>query len=100
MSFQKIKTRILPALLLTLLASCSTKQTPIPPTDTTAVTEIEEIVIESSTLSAEQHLALAETLSSDEAVPELITATKLFFNKKNFLLIYSQTFELLSLGKW
>ena len=85
MSFQKIKTRILPALLLTLLASCSTKQTPIPPTDTTAVTEIEEIVIESSTLSAEQHLALAETLSSDEAVPELITATKLFFQQKNHL---------------
>ncbi|MCJ8295800.1 MAG: penicillin-binding protein activator [Colwellia sp.] len=85
MSFQKVKTHILPALLLTLLASCSTKQTPVPATDSPAVTEIEEIVIDSSTLSAEQHLALAQTLAGDEAVAELITATKLFFQQQSYL---------------
>lgn len=85
MSFQKVKTRILPALLLTLLASCSTKQTPVPATDSPTVTEIEEIVIDSSTLSAEQHLALAQTLANGEALTELITATKLFFQQKKHL---------------
>ncbi|WP_081967848.1 penicillin-binding protein activator [Colwellia psychrerythraea] len=85
MYIQQIKSLILPALLLTLLASCSTKEPPLTPTVTKTGTEIDEMVIDSGDLSAEQHLALAKTLTNNEAVSELITATKLFFQKENYL---------------
>ncbi|GAW94545.1 penicillin-binding protein activator LpoA [Colwellia marinimaniae] len=84
MCLRAFKTRILPVLLLTLLTSCSTQQTSKPTTASQTTTEPEEITIDSAALSAEQHLALAKTLASDAAVMELITATKLFFQQKNY----------------
>ena len=85
MSFQQISSWVLAILLLSLLASCSTKQTSIPTTDNKAFTEIEDIVVESGALTAEQHLILAQTLTGDEAISELITASKLFFQQQNYL---------------
>ncbi len=77
-----IKFRAIPALLLILLASCST--TP-PPSKTKAVTELDEIIISSGSLSAKQHIELAKNTSTDAATKELLTATKLLYQEKNYL---------------
>ena len=84
MPFQQIKSLILPVLLLTFLASCSTKQVSAPTIPTKAVTEIEQITLDSGVLSAEQHVALAQTLMGSAAIAELITATTLFYQQENY----------------
>jgi outer membrane PBP1 activator LpoA protein len=85
MHFKHFNTRILFALSLTFLASCSTKQVLSPVTDSKTKTEIEDVITSSSTLSAEQHIELAKTLDLNEATAELITATKLYYQQKNHL---------------
>ncbi len=84
MDFQQIKSRLLPALLLTLLASCSTQKVPDATTDTNVDTGLEEVTIDASGLSAEQHLALIQDLAPDLAVDQLIIATTLFFQQENY----------------
>ena len=85
MHFQYFKSRVLPALLLTFLASCSTKQAPEPTSQTQALTEIEEIAVNAGALSAEQHVELAKRLDTNAAVGQLLIATKLFYQQKNYL---------------
>jgi outer membrane PBP1 activator LpoA protein len=76
---------ILPIIFLIFLASCSTNKVKAPSTATKATTEIDLITPSSDALSAEQHLILAQTLSSDKAVSELIITTKLFFQQNDYL---------------
>ncbi len=85
MHFQYFKSRVLPALLLILLSSCSTKQAPDSATQTQALTEIKEIDVEAGALSAEQHVELAKTLDSKGAVRELLIATKLFYQQEDYI---------------
>ena len=85
MHFHHLKSRVLPALLLIFLASCSTKQAPDSTTQTKAVTEIEEIDVNAGALSAEQHVELAKTLDTSGAVSELLIATKLFYQQKDYV---------------
>ncbi|MEY8251121.1 MAG: penicillin-binding protein activator [Colwellia sp.] len=82
MYFHHIKSRVLPALLLTFLASCSTKPVSESPIQAQVPTEIEEVDV--GALSAEQHIALAKTLETNAAVDELLIATKLFYQQKNY----------------
>jgi outer membrane PBP1 activator LpoA protein len=84
MPFKHFNARVLFALSLTFLASCSTKQVLPPSTDSKTMTEIEEVITSSDTLSAEQHIELAKTLGLNEATAELITATKLFYQQKKY----------------
>ena len=84
MHFQHFKSRILPILLLTFLASCSTKQVPDAKTQTQALTEIEEVTDNAGALSAEQHIELAKTLDTNAAVGELLIATKLFYQQEDY----------------
>jgi len=84
MCFKQLKSRILPALVLTLLASCSTKQPPVKSTKTKATSELEEIVTSPTSRTAEQHIELAKTLDNKAAVEELIIACKLFFQQGNY----------------
>ena len=84
MHFQHFKSRVLPALLLIFLASCSTKQAPVPTTKTQVTTGIEAIDVDAGALSAEQHVELAKTLDSNNAVNELLIATKLFYQQENY----------------
>jgi outer membrane PBP1 activator LpoA protein len=84
MHLHHIKSRILPALLLALLTSCSTKQAPEPKIQTLPLTEIEGISVVLGTLSAEQHIELAQTLKADSAITELLIATKLFYQQQNY----------------
>jgi len=84
MHFKHFKSRVLPVLLLAFLASCSTKQSPDSATETQAHTEIEEISVDAGALSAEQHVELAKTLDSNSAVGELLIATKLFYQQKDY----------------
>jgi len=84
MPFKYFKTRVLFALSLTFLASCSTKQDVPPVTGSKSVTEIEEVITSPGTLTAEQHVELAQTLALNEATAELITATKLFYQNENY----------------
>lgn len=84
MPFRQIKARILAILLLTFLASCSTKQAIVPATQDKAVTEIEEVSPDSGALSAEQRVSFAQTLEGDAAVSELIAATTLFYQQENY----------------
>ena len=84
MYFQKIKCRILPVILLSLLASCSTKQAPINNTNMKAATDLEKLVIDSAILTAEQRIALAQTLPSKAAIGELIATSKLLFQQQNY----------------
>ena len=84
MHLQQLTSRILPALLLILLASCSTKQAPDSTTLDLPATEIEEVAEGSGTLSAEQHIELAKTLDVNGAVAELLIATKLFYQQNNY----------------
>lgn len=81
---QQFKSRVLPALLLTFLTSCSTKQAPEPITQPLPVTDIEEISVDSGMLSAEQHIALAKTLGTNASVDELLIATKLFYQQEDY----------------
>ncbi|TYK66149.1 penicillin-binding protein activator [Colwellia echini] len=76
---QQLKLLILPALLLGLLSSCSTKQAPLPP-----VTEIEKITLKPGSLTAEQHVELAKNASTEVAVSELLVATKLYYQEENY----------------
>lgn len=97
MHLQLFISRILPVLLLTLLASCSTKQTPKPTTQHLPVTEIEEVAL--GTLSPEQHIELAKTLTTKSAVAELLIATKLFYQQNNYakaLLLADKTLPLIA----
>jgi len=82
MCFKHIKFRVFPAILLALLASCSTKQIPVEVTE--AANEIEEIVTGPTSLSAEQHFELAQTLNGQAAVEELVIASKLFFQESDY----------------
>ncbi|PKI13277.1 penicillin-binding protein activator [Colwellia sp. 12G3] len=84
MHLQLIKSRVLPALLLILLASCSTKQAPESTIQTAPLSDIEEIAVDSATISAEQHIALAQTLDANTAIGELLIATKLFYQQQNY----------------
>jgi len=84
MHFQHFKSRVLPALLLIFLASCSTKQAPVPTTKTQVTTGIEAIDVGAGALSAEQHVELAKTLDSNNAVNELLIATKVFYQQENY----------------
>jgi outer membrane PBP1 activator LpoA protein len=84
MCFKQIKSRIFPAIILTLLASCSSKQSPVEVSQIKPATDIEEIVTVPTTLNAEQHIELAQTLDGKAAVEELIIASKLFFQEKNY----------------
>jgi len=84
MPFKHINARVLFALSLTFLASCTTKQALPPAADSKKMTEIEEVITSSDTMSAEQRVALAQTLTLNEATAELITATKLFYQQKNY----------------
>ncbi|AAZ26169.1 hypothetical protein CPS_4432 [Colwellia psychrerythraea 34H] len=85
MHFHHFKSRVLPALLLIFLTSCSTKQAPDATTKTQALTKIEEIDVDAGALSAEQHVELAKTLNTNGAVNELLTATKLFYQQENYV---------------
>ncbi|MBU2870189.1 penicillin-binding protein activator [Colwellia sp. E2M01] len=78
MNVKHFKSLILPALFLTFLSSCSTKPTPPP------VTGIEKIELVPGALTAEQHVELAKTSSTDVAVSELLIATKLFYQEENY----------------
>lgn len=84
MHLQQFTSRILPALLLTLLASCSTKQAPDSVTQHLLGTDIEQVTVDSGTLSAEQHIELAKTLDTQPAVAELVIATKLFYQQEKY----------------
>ncbi|KGJ95308.1 LppC family lipoprotein [Colwellia psychrerythraea] len=84
MHFKHFKSRALPALLLLLLASCSTKQAPDSKKQTQTFTEIEAIDVDAGTLSAEQHVELAKTLNNNGAVSELLIAAKLFYQQENY----------------
>ncbi len=84
MHFQYFKSRVLPVLLLTFLASCSTKQVPDPTTQTQTLTEIEEVTVDAGALSAEQHIELAKRLDTNAAVGELLIAAKLFYQQKDY----------------
>ncbi|PKG85364.1 penicillin-binding protein activator [Colwellia sp. 75C3] len=84
MHLHYIKSRVLPALLLTLIASCSTKQVPEPKTQTVPNTGIEEIAVDLGTLSAAHHIELAQTLETNAAIGELLIATKLFYQQQNY----------------
>ena len=79
-----IKSRFLPALLLTLLASCSTKQAPEVKIQTVPLTEIEEIAVDSASPSAAHHIELAPALEVNAAIGELLIATKLFYQQKDY----------------
>ena len=84
MNLYYIKSRVLPALLLSLLASCSTKQAPENKIPTVPSTGIEEILVDLDTLSAAHHIELAQTLEANAAVGELLIATKLFYQQKDY----------------
>jgi len=83
-AFQKAKSLLFPIILLSLLASCSTKQAPIKTIASKVATDIEEIVTDSAAMTAEQRVELAQSLPSEAAVDELIIASKLFFQQKNY----------------
>jgi outer membrane PBP1 activator LpoA protein len=84
MHLHYIKSRILPILLLTLLVSCSTKQVIEPKMQTVPPTEIEGEALDLETLSAEQHIKIAQTLGANSAIAELLIATKLFYQQQNY----------------
>ena len=84
MNLYYIKSRVLAALLLSLLASCSTKQAPENKILTVPNTGIEEILVDLDTRSAVHHIELAQTLEANAAVGELLIATKLFYQQKDY----------------
>ena len=84
MYFQQIRSRILPVLLLTLLTSCSTQPTSESTIDSKLATEIEEFTSVPGELTAEQHVVLAQSLTGNASISELILATKLFYQQENF----------------
>jgi len=85
MTFQNIKSLILPAIFLMLLNGCSSKQAPFPVPEKKAATDIDAVELSPGALTAEQRVQLAQTLSGSAAVQELITATKLFYKQENHL---------------
>ncbi len=84
MHFKHFKSQALPALLLLLLTSCSTKQAPEPTKQTRTSTDIEAIDVGAAALSAEQHVEHAKTLNHKGAVSELLIAAKLFYQQENY----------------
>ncbi len=85
MYFKQSKPLTLPTILLIFIAGCSTQKLPVSPALTKTTTGIDEIAVDSRSLTARQHLALAKTLKSEEAISELIIATKLFFQQGDYI---------------
>jgi outer membrane PBP1 activator LpoA protein len=84
MYFQTIKSKVLPPILLCLLASCSTKKAPIDNTLDLPIPSIETKVADPKALTPEQRVELAKTLPTNAAVNELIGASKLFYQQSNY----------------
>jgi outer membrane PBP1 activator LpoA protein len=84
MNLYYIKSRVLAALLLSLLASCSTRQAPENKIPTDPNTGIEDILVDLDTTSAAHHIELAQTLEANAAIGELLIATKLFYQQKDY----------------
>ncbi len=83
MPLHQIKALILPIILLILLASCSSKQSSVKTTETKAGSDIEKILPDS--LTANDHVLRAQTLTGTAAIEELIIATKLFFQQEDYV---------------
>lgn len=78
-----IKSRVLPVLLLSLLASCSTKQTPTAKTAPSTATELEVLEVAPDSLTAEERIEYAKTLEAEAAINELVIATRLLYQQHN-----------------
>jgi len=85
MYFKQLRSLFFPTIFIVFLASCSTKKVAVLSPDAKAITEIDEIPLDSDALTAEQYLAHAQTLPSDEAISEIITASKLFFQTNDYV---------------
>lgn len=85
LSSQYITLRLLSALLLVLLTSCSTNQPVKAPSNTANDGVFGEITVEDATLTAEQHIERAKNANADVATEELLIATKLFYQNKNYV---------------
>ena len=81
LSKQPIKSLILSTLLLVFMTSCSTKKVIVPSKAPLVLTE----TIKSDTSSAEQHIERAKKAKTTVAIDELLTATTLFYQEKNYL---------------
>ncbi len=85
MYFNQSKPLTLPTIILIFIAGCSTQKVAVSPALTKTVTEVDEIAVDSVSLTAKQHLALAKTLNNEEAISELIIASKLFFQQGDYI---------------
>ncbi len=83
MPLHQIKALILPIILLILLASCTSKQSSVKTTETKAGSDIEKIKPDS--LTANDHVLRAKTLTGTAAIEELIIATKLFSQQEDYV---------------
>lgn len=81
----QVKSRLFLILLFFLLSSCSSSQKVSKEIDKGLNTDIEKITVDSGTLTALQRVELAQTLPSTEALNELIIASKLFFQQRNYV---------------
>lgn len=83
--FYKVsKKTILPVILLSLLASCSTKQPSVSKPEPTHLSELDKLEVEPETLSAEERIAQLKTLAPKAATAELISITKLLYQQLNY----------------
>jgi hypothetical protein len=80
---KKIKSLLSLTILLIVLSSCSTKQAPIKTTEKNS--DIETIVQQPDSLSADERVSLAQTLTGKAAVAELIIAIKLYFQQEDYV---------------
>ncbi len=83
MPHHQIKALILPILLLILIAGCSSKQPSVKTSETQAVNDIEKV--EADSLTANDHILHAQTLTGTAAIEELILASKLFFQQEDYV---------------